>query len=649
MKKTYIWDTEASSVTAKSPEQVLERLVVSSSVDKFDELDAYISKLQLDQDVSEPQSSSEEINGQVKEFQAKVLAMKKALQEKLLVIKSQQAELLRLQTATQRRSYKFKSEWQNKMEEVKNDAVSTFKKQQQLIDRLNQDVKELEQKFHALEAKLHSISLESSFDVKSSRDLFGHGHAQDSIVYSNTESELPTVLIQATNEIRRKISQSQLQLQKEEKSSHVKLLQSKEEQLKKQAAEVLAPTVDELVKSNKETVFRLRDELSHQIEQQQLLFEGEFSQKLHDATKRLQLQLEDRVEVRQRRYSSQLDQLTTRQAEEMTQLRSDWQRERHATEEAIELTCRQEDNQFRDTLQQLHASESRQIDALHDSHQQQLSILVTQHENMLQTVRIRCQNERLHYESECREEFAALARLEESRSRHNIEQDVQAETADIISKMRADINAEREATREALDQRLQNTRLQWRDKLFSLEESVLTSSQHLRGLQDKIKSNKVTAKNLQESISNFQSNLNKLLEGKKLVTHELTTLSNSNTSQFLSSNDTRNQNRLHELQEWQNRVENAKQQLLTIIDRAGKKEAAASSQCAMRLESIQEKVDRLISGKDRKLKDLKQRLEEIQSERKDLEEQLDVVRENHVHTVDTSNGQDIVKDKRNNK
>jgi hypothetical protein len=206
-KNNYVWDEWSDEEDKAPPPPVYS----SSSLTVVSHNTATVGLFNFDEYES---NSIANINIQVDaksigdEIYLKVDNMKSDLREKIQNVKNLQTELCRLGISKEKKQTKCKVFWETQLQDLKNGNAVAFQKLKDFCDGLNSHVKELNAKKEALMKNIEQNKMEKE-----------------------------NALIIAKSESKKKMQRAKKQFENEEKTSIDKVLNSKIELMKKQAAD----------------------------------------------------------------------------------------------------------------------------------------------------------------------------------------------------------------------------------------------------------------------------------------------------------------------------------------------------------------------------------------------------------------------------
>lgn len=265
----------------------------------------------------------------VQEVSAKIEKMKKELQEKKERAKQLQGDLLRVDSATERRQKKLTEKWELQLKKLDEEHNKTYKEMRGFRDHLVQDVKKLEAQSSELRVKMQKLS---------------HEHDQQ--------------ILLAKQENLKKLENAKKQWKQDEKGFMDKVLNSRMEQLKKQAVDALTPELDNVVRTNKEALEAARVENENIIRKLMMNLEHDVERKMEAFRQSLQDEVRDESTKAQEVAKKRLETARKALEHEQDQLKIKFEADKHHMTVESERLIQQEDalhQQSMSTLQEKQA------------------------------------------------------------------------------------------------------------------------------------------------------------------------------------------------------------------------------------------------------------------------------------------------------
>jgi hypothetical protein len=225
-------------------------------------------------DQSSVTTTTSSIQHAVDEIKDKVTNMKNELSRKNIHIKQLQGELTRLITAKNRKYEKFESNWNKKLNELHEENTISINKQQELINKIENDILQLTEKCNILSDKLNKMN-----QIKDDK------------------------ILHAVNDIKNKRLYQMKQNETDEKVQFEKILTNKSNQLKKQAADNISPQLDLLINENRVKIIQKTElldiKLLKNIQSYRDNLQQEHENSINILIEKLEIENENSIHLRQ--------------------------------------------------------------------------------------------------------------------------------------------------------------------------------------------------------------------------------------------------------------------------------------------------------------------------------------------------------------
>ena len=387
-------------------------------------------------------SSPSALSETVESLRRKIEAMKAELKERNSEVRDVQAELVRLGAASDRRTQKYQSQWEDKLRIVTDEQEKIVKRNLELLSRLREDVKQLETKEIALENKLASSR-------------------------SNAESSVEVSSVTA----QRRREKAKRQLESEERLMLEKVAATKLESMKTQAAKSLGAKLDALVIRGKETVSRRTEELDAKFMSLKLQLQAELDTKFSESVGMLRAEQKDTADKQRHQLERQLEEVKRRHQSEIVALQERLMRTRKALEEKCERGLSIDAEAALENLRAVRAAEAKQVTELTERHQRDLSALLRSHAD-----------EKIVFEKQRKENTEKWQKQRQSELQEHMERMRQrkrdinaaraaADTERIVSRLRSEADTDRRRLVTSKETELESLREQAQQQLDSLRDA----------------------------------------------------------------------------------------------------------------------------------------------------------------------------------
>ncbi|CAE7651361.1 unnamed protein product, partial [Symbiodinium microadriaticum] len=308
-----------------------------------------------------------------------------------------------------RKGDKAKSTWQKKLQTLREENAAAIKRQSDFTAKVMGDVSKLE-------AKLSTLSEQS--------EHFEQSAAQR---------------VQAAQEEgARNKRRSRKQMEADERQVFEKIAGSKRQAMQKSAADSVGPRLEELVKSNRERINKLREE-------------GEVAlvRKTNELRRELQSQLETSVKLLRERSEAEesssaamsqrrLEEVANRHVDEITALKQRFSREKALADDNYERSRRINTDHVMDQAARLKDSEKETLSDLVKKQQRELNSVIAIHMEEFERLRVELASDLDEWKDIMRKQMELQSAAQEEDLRERLKMDMSAEMEDIRSKLRED-------------------------------------------------------------------------------------------------------------------------------------------------------------------------------------------------------------------
>lgn len=442
--RSYVWDDWTNNDAHKS--------TVSNPTDYGDDEAGdnatYFSlsataKLGGKDDTKSPRSvSSKSLQHVVGEIKLKVDTMKSQLAQLHQGVREKQSQLTRLATAKAQRIQKFRALWSTKLASQREEQTAALKKTKDFVDRIDADVKQLKAKRDGLKHKRAALA---------------------------TSSENALLLLQ--DELGRKTARTRRQWEVEEKAVFEKVFQSKQDSIKKAAAESFGPSLDRMVVEGKEAVRARADECYKRLDKIKRELAAELEEKVAQARENNREQMKLEQEKTRRVAERKLEEALRKQTEEMDGLKLKFSREKKMAEESAERTRRNDAEVSLEGMREVRKAEAQQVMEVMVAQQRELGQVVQNHSEAMVQLKSALQAKENEFVIKLQKELEAEQGSQKERMRSSVMSRANAESEKVIAKLREEIVAERKFARDKIESELDDLRVSAQHRLDAVQVS----------------------------------------------------------------------------------------------------------------------------------------------------------------------------------
>jgi hypothetical protein len=539
------------------------------------------------------------------DLKRKIEEMKTELDAKIEKSKSLYQELRRLQLAKDKRFNKYREQWKQKIDSEREDGRVALAKQQQLHEKVASDVNQLQSKLRELEDRI---------------DAFQRHH---DIILDRAHAEVTTKRLRMRK-----------QLEIEEKTSQDKIIRSRDNALKKQVADAFAPMVDELVKLNKETLLRRKEEVEAKLNELRLDLEADADRKYADKLRRMRENADQEETRRTTAIEAAINAVIGKQDTALSHLREKFNTEVIQLEEQMEKRLHSETEHMSSAVRTIQQVEAKNIEELILYHKQEMQSTMQRCDALIVDLRKSIEVEKSSYERNQRDAERDRHLSRKQRRIHSRKLAIEAETNQLLEKVREELLRDRASIQQGIEQQVADARSHCQSKIEDLQSSLHQMSQHLSQIENDKISTETRLLSLKSSLQKKIDSANSLSKVVEVLKREKQSLETEFTPEAVvladSQRSKRQQQWDEELSSWKQRREVAKSELNSFQCKIDETIAAKRDELAQQLNRIREKIDRLKISKAKILTDLSQQLDGVKAERSVLEERLESLREAHV-------------------
>lgn len=433
--RNHIGESAASSVPSSPPGYSSRRQYVWDEVDhdhspRRPPNDVLIpplnvSRTNLSTSRSEASSSSQDsssISEMVQAVRMKVDAMKVELRNRSESVRELQTELARVRNAKDRKEEKLRKIWESRLNDLKDEQNKMLRRQKDFLDKLTEDCRTLGGKDSALREK---------------------------IFLSQSSGE--SVIQRTMQEGQRKKDRARAQWYSDEKIAFEKVLASKMENMKIQAAKSMGLKLDATVMEYKEISIRAAEDIEHKLVQLKSSLQAELQVKYSEALDKMREEgVED--EDRQRRIEARtMDEAKKRQDVETSLFKEKLLRNRSVLEDKLDRVRKDESASLRNGVQRTRDEGSKQLRDAQEAHQRALAASLRSSGEARVKAEAELREELDNWEREYRRTAREKMDIKKRREKDLSAAKTAAETERIVVRLRVEAEEERRVTARAIE------------------------------------------------------------------------------------------------------------------------------------------------------------------------------------------------------
>lgn len=422
-RRQYVWD----EVESNRPQNRYVDDTTSSSVSSA-RTKASSGRGDDDQSINQDGTTVGEM---IQAVRSKVDAMKIELRNRCDSVRELQTELARVRNAKERREEKYKKLWESRLNDLEDEQNKMLKRQTDFLDKLAVDTKTLFEKDNALREKIR-------------------------VGESSSASTMQRIL----QEGQRKKERSRNQWIADEKVSFEKVLASKMENMKTQAAKSMGLRLDATVAEYRETAQRASEDFDNKLIQLKSSLQAELQVKNAEAIQKLRDERAEDDDRQKRLEERKLDDARRRQEGEVLNLKEKFTRNRNVLDEKLERTRRDESSSAREGVLRARDEGSRQLRDASEAHQRALAALLRSNSEARVSQENQLREQADQWESAYRKEAKDNQAIMRKRAKDILTSKTAAETEKIIQRLRAEVEKDREKTRKASEKEAEDVRSQ---------------------------------------------------------------------------------------------------------------------------------------------------------------------------------------------
>jgi hypothetical protein len=422
-RKQYVWDEVESS-------RPQNRLIEDGTSSSVSSARTKTSAYRGDNNQSSSQDGTT-VSEMIQAVRSKVDAMKIELRNRCDLVRELQTELARVRNAKERREEKYKKLWESRLSDLTEEQSKMLKRQTDFLEKLAVDTKSLFEKDSALREKIR-------------------------IGESNSASTMHRI----SQDGQRKKERNRNQWISDEKVSFEKVLASKMESMKTQAAKSMGLRLDATVSEYRETALRASEDIDSKLVQLKSALQAEFLVKNAEAIQKLRDERAEDDDRQKRLEERKLEEARRRQESEILALKEKFTRNRNVLEEKLERTRRDESSSASSGLVRAREEGSRQLREASESHQRALAALLRSNSEARVSQERELREQADQWECAYRKEAKENQAIMRKRARDLLTAKTAAETEKIIQRLRAEVEEDRDRTRKSLEKEAEDIRSQ---------------------------------------------------------------------------------------------------------------------------------------------------------------------------------------------
>ena len=374
---------------------------------------------------SEASSSSQDassISEMVQAVRMKVDAMKVELRNRSESARELQTELARVRNAKDRKEEKLRNTWESRLNDLIDEQNKMLKRQKDFLDKLTDDCKTLGGKDSALREKI----------------LLSQSGGESAIQRTIQEGQ-------------RKKDRARAQWAADEKITFEKVLASKLENMKIQAAKSMGLKLDATVMEYKDISIRAAEDVEHKLVQLKSSLQAELQVKYSEALDKMR---EERVEddERQGRIEARtVEEAKKRQDVEISLFKEKLLRNRNVLEDKLDRARKDELSSLRYGVQRARDEGSKQLRDSQEGHQRALAASLRLSCEARVKAEAELRDEMDSWEKECRRAAGEKVDIQRRREKDLSAAKTAAETERIVARLRVEAEEERRVTAAAIE------------------------------------------------------------------------------------------------------------------------------------------------------------------------------------------------------
>jgi hypothetical protein len=422
-RKQYVWDEVESS-------RPQNRLIDDGTSSSASSAKTMTSANRGDNNQSSSQDGTT-VSEMIQAVRSKVDAMKIELRNRCDFVKELQTELARVRNAKERREEKYKKLWESRLCDLTDEQSKMLKRQTDFLEKLAVDTKSLFEKDSALREKIR-------------------------IGESNSASTMQRM----SQDGQRKKERSRNQWISDERVAFEKVLASKMESMKTQAAKSMGLRLDATVSEYRETALRASEDFDDKLVQLKSALQAELQVKNAEAIQKLRDERAEDDERQKRLEERKLDEARRHQESEILTLKEKFTRNRNVLEDKLERTRRDESSSARSGVVRAGEEGSRQLREASEFHQRALAALLRSNTEARVSQERELREQADQWECAYRKEAKENQAIMRKRARDLLTAKTAAETEKILQRLRAEVDEDRDRTRKILEKEAEDIRSQ---------------------------------------------------------------------------------------------------------------------------------------------------------------------------------------------
>jgi len=421
----------------------------------------------------------------IEEVKQKVDSMKSELKVKSKLVKELQSELTRLKAAKSRKKDRATNLWDKKLQTLREENANAFKRQNDFLSKVTEDVKKLISKCEVLEARIGESQRLYESKVKSAED-----------------------------EASRSKRRARRQLEADERQVFEKLAASKSQSMQKTAADMIGPQLEALVTSNRDKITKLKEDGEKRLIQKTKELRSDLQAKHDVALKGLRERLDIEDDSGENMRQRKVREVSKRHSDEIASLQQRFQQEKAIVDQNADRRRRINADSILEQTGLFRQTEKEAIADLTSKQQRELNSLISSHMRDMERLRDELEREFEQWKENVKQQEEFKANTHEKEVQTQLKREAVLELENIRTKLREESAKEREKIKKQIDDEVEAARLKINEGLVSMQESSANSAEMIADLEQEVghlkrrlASQRSTNSYLQEEISNESTTL----------------------------------------------------------------------------------------------------------------------------------------------
>lgn len=368
----------------------------------------------------------------------KIANLKSSAQKTSDKLRDLKRELQQILTVQEKRRRKTEENCEQQIQRMKEEHESTMREMKAFHARLVGDLKKLEDQQLELQNRMRK-----------------------------QDADREVALEEARKEASKRIAKARRQWEADERVHFEKVLSSRNEQLKKQAADSFTPKLDEMVRTGKEKVEALRQEGEANLAKLKASLEADIDNKLMEYRSAMNQEMQEELDKAKKVGSKRLDEMQRKLEQESAVFKERFDQEKRRILDKAEEIQQAEHENHQASLKSLHEKEALFVRELLDRQQQEVAALLRMQSENITKLKDSLQLEFEDHQNKVNRIVAQRENDAYKQLHQRALAEIASECESVILKLQSEANTARKAKQDIAAKEIESNRLRVENKIES--------------------------------------------------------------------------------------------------------------------------------------------------------------------------------------